>query len=65
MSFDSLEDGEITFSWNSEDEQDMNLKKWELAKVFQAKEKTWSKFQEIECGEIEVQYFGLVGRKGD
>lgn len=55
MSFDSLEDGEITFSWNSEDEQDMNLKKWELAKVFQAKEKTWSKFQEIECGEIEVQ----------
>lgn len=65
MSFDSSEDGEIAFSWSSEDEQNMNLKTWKLAKVFQAKEKTWSKFQEIECGEREVQQFGLVGGKGD
>lgn len=58
MSFDSSEDGEIAFSWSSEDEQNMNLKTWKLAKVFQAKEKTWSKFQEIECGK--EKYSSLV-----
>lgn len=59
MSFEGLGDGEITFRWKTEDQQNVNLKTWELGKVLQAEGRAWSKFQEIECvGKREVVWFG-------